>query len=138
MQVVKIGVFKYATMPCALQCAFYMVTCSYQNWTYQKIWFLLKNTCLTCVGHVQGMWDPHQSNSWPQKPLFRVQDHQNWSRNTRDMGGPLNGPCLQNFMILDAFRYRVNSDKKCTDSIDWNNVMKRNRIFKSLQVCVAW
>ena len=89
-------------------CAFYMFTSSYQNWTRDtKNMVSLKNTCLTREAHVQGMWDPHQSISWPQKPLLRVQDHQNWSRNTRAMGGPLNGPCLQNFMILDAFRYRV-------------------------------
>ena len=46
----------------------------------QSYSFMCKNTFLACVGHMLDMWDPHQSISWPQEPLFRDQDHQNWTK----------------------------------------------------------
>ena len=51
----------------------------------QSYSFMCKNTFLACVGHMLDMWDPHQSISLPQEPLFRDQDHQNWTRHTKVM-----------------------------------------------------
>ena len=42
-----------------------------------------KNMCLTHVGHMWGTWNHHQSISWPQKPPFRVKEHENWSKYAR-------------------------------------------------------
>ena len=86
--------------------AFYMFTCSY---TYANGFLVIvvmrqlhvPDTCRTRAGHVRPSPINFLTSKTPvQSPRSSklVQKHQRY-------GGPLNGPCLQNFMILDAFRY---------------------------------